>query len=274
MAQWLYQTKPDINISALNEFALSKACSYGHLVVAQWLYKIKPDINISALNEVAFRLACKYGNLDVAQWLYEIKPNINIGANYDHAFRYACKNNHLNVAQWLCQIKPEIYISGMHVVAFLETCYHGNLDVAQWLYEIRPNINIGFCDDAFKLACERSHLHIAQWLCNLHLRYHFEIHDYHIINWQIIPIPIDESKNIYITEMCLCPICNDSKSNIQTNCSHSYCLDCIKIWYKKSSKCPMCRQQITNMYVLINKKFIKNNNIKFIKKNYHRWDEI
>jgi hypothetical protein len=48
-------------------------------------------------------------------------------------------------------------------------------------------------------------------------------------------MPIDESKKIY-REMCY-----ETKTMIETNCSHLYCLDCI-------TKCPLCRQQITHIY--------------------------
>ena len=54
------------------EDIFQNACSNGHLNVAQWLYQIKSDINISARNESAFINACSQGHLNVAQWLYQI----------------------------------------------------------------------------------------------------------------------------------------------------------------------------------------------------------
>jgi translation initiation factor 2 beta subunit (eIF-2beta)/eIF-5 len=191
----------------------------------------------------------------VAKWLYEIKPEINISAYEDYAFRFACERGHLNVTKWLYEIKPEINISAENDYAFRSACANGHLNVAQWLYEIKPDINMSADNDwAFKNACKRGHLNMVQWLCNLlQLRYHVEISNNCIINWHIKQIiPINESKKIYTEEMCLCPICNDSKSNIQTNCIHSYCLACITEWYNRSLECPMCRQQITDIYNLIN----------------------
>jgi hypothetical protein len=224
MAEWLYKIKPRINISDINNFAFKYACENNHLDVAQWLYEIKPNINISLNNEEAFRNACSHGNLDMAQWLYKIKPNINISCGNDYAFRNACRNGHLVVAQWL--------------------------------YEIKPRINIGDFDNfAFKHACENNHLDVAKWLCDCKSNYHIEINNNRIINWKIYRmIPIDESKQIYIIKMYVCPICHETNSNIETNCAHSYCLACITIWYNRTSKCPLCRQQITHVYNLINKK--------------------
>jgi hypothetical protein len=43
--------------------------------VVEWLYSIKPDIDISAENEYAFRLACDYNRLDVVRWLHRFKPS-------------------------------------------------------------------------------------------------------------------------------------------------------------------------------------------------------
>jgi len=133
VAQWLYQIKPAIDISAQNEYAFRKACFYGHLAVAQWLYQIKPTIDISAQNEEAFRYACGLGHLDIAQWLYQIKPTIDISAKNEYAFRCACRNGHLEVAQWLYQIKPTIDISAEDEYAFRWACEYGYLDLAQWL---------------------------------------------------------------------------------------------------------------------------------------------
>ena len=94
----------------MEEGAFRWACLYGHLHVAQWLLQIKPDINISADNEYAFRWACYYGHLHVAQWLLQQKPTINISINNEYAFRWACFKGHLDVCQWLQSLKPYLYV--------------------------------------------------------------------------------------------------------------------------------------------------------------------
>ena len=63
--------RPDLSVS----FEFMTVCRNGHLEVAKWLLEVKPDINISAYNDYAFRCACEYGHLELAQWLAdEVKP--------------------------------------------------------------------------------------------------------------------------------------------------------------------------------------------------------
>ena len=40
----------------------------------------------------------------------------------------------------------------------------------------------------------------------------------------------------------ICSIClQDIKYGKKINCSHKFCYECIKKWYKKSKQCPICR---------------------------------
>ena len=71
------------------QHAFQCACEKGDLEVAQWLYVSKPTLNISARNNQAFRYACYNGHLQVAQWLYQIKPTLDIICPYCRS----CLNN-------------------------------------------------------------------------------------------------------------------------------------------------------------------------------------
>jgi hypothetical protein len=154
VAQSIYQNYSTliINNSTNNvvhiEGAFQMVCWRGCLEFAQWLYQIKPAIDISANNSTAFRLACSAGHLDIAQWLYKIKPIIN-----DEAFLYACVGGHLHVAKWLYQLKPTIDILVNNDEAFRHACINGPcwngpacmagevhlyVAIAKWLVSIRP----------------------------------------------------------------------------------------------------------------------------------------
>jgi len=41
-----------------------------------------------------------------------------------------------------------------------------------------------------------------------------------------------------------CPICHEKLCDIQTECNHLFCEDCITSWFQKTSTCPMCREKI------------------------------
>lgn len=117
-----------------DEFVFICACLSGNLLIAKSIHANKPNINISANNDYAFRIACENGHLEVAQWLYEIKKEINI----EIAFIFACENGHLDIAQWLLEIKPSIKNLDDYVTAFENACENAKLDVAKWLFEVNP----------------------------------------------------------------------------------------------------------------------------------------
>ena len=97
-------------ISVNNEDIFRYACYKGHLHIAQWLYEIKPTLDISAEDDWAFKIACYNGYLQLAQWLYQIKLTLNISANTEEAFRLACLDGHLDVAQWIQSLNLNKYI--------------------------------------------------------------------------------------------------------------------------------------------------------------------
>ena len=275
-AQWLYQIKPSINISANNEEAFRFACHSGHLQVAQWLYEIKPIsiknrniniiervsrwlyyfiiqnncvLNISAENEFAFRGACTNGHLEVAQWLYQIKPTLDIS---EEAFRNACYGGHLEVAQWLYQIKPTLNISECNEYAFQCACGNGHLLVAQWLYQVKPTLDISADNEfAFLSACVNGHIQVAQWLQSLNPNTYIIINNFienNKIQYRIINT-LNKSKRILHKEHIeLCPICSETVCDIQTACNHTFCESCIQTWVNSNQgkTCPYCRTCLTN----------------------------
>ena len=64
-----------------------KLCIKGDLKETKEFLRLNPDINISAMNEEAFCRACSYGHLEVAKWLQTLKPYLyvieyDIDSNY------------------------------------------------------------------------------------------------------------------------------------------------------------------------------------------------
>jgi ankyrin repeat protein len=195
-------------------------------------------------------MVCFYGHLNVAKWLYEINPRINISEDDEYIFRNACLKGHLDIAKWLLEISPTIDISINNEFAFRGACVNGHLEVVKWLLEISPTINIGACrEEAFRRSCEMRHLELVKWFHSLNpKKYNFEQNP----DGSIICL-INKNINIKITQTMskeekeVCNICYDKLEEINTNCGHSFCNDCINhycnILQKKS--CPYCRQNIT-----------------------------
>ena len=61
--------KPDIDISAEDEYSFKMACENNNLELAKWLLSVKPDI------EDAFVIACSFGNLEMSQWLLSLNTD-------------------------------------------------------------------------------------------------------------------------------------------------------------------------------------------------------
>lgn len=217
----LFQNYKNINISNDNEYPFCSACRNGHLGVAKWLLLVKPTINISVFYECPFLKACGNGRLDVAKWLLLVKPTIDISVWNEYAFRCACGNGHLAVAQWLISVKPTIDISAEKECAFRYSCINNYLEMAKWLQSLKPE------------------------------KYCLTIENGKLIDWEVrVSLPNHPSKTLSLQDVSeedrICIICQEHQVELQTNCSHNYCKECIQKWYNADrTNCPYCRQNIT-----------------------------
>jgi len=133
------------------------------------------------------------------------------------------------------------------------------LEVAQWFLSIKPTIDISAKNEyAFRYACEKGHLEVAQWLQSLNPdKYYFTVEHGKITNWEVrVSLPIHPSETISLQEVPeedrICVICQETQVEIQTNCSHKFCNECIQKWYNADRQsCPYCRQIITKCIYII-----------------------
>jgi ankyrin repeat protein len=160
IAKWLLCVKPEINVSANQEYAFQQACTKGYFEIAQWLLSVKPTINISANNGYAFRAACTKGHLEIAQWLHSVNPDIR--CDKVDIFEEVCAKGYLPIAQWLDHVYSGTCRSADF--SFQEACKNGHLATAQWILLTNPLIYVAEQESAFLWACKNGHLDMAQWL--------------------------------------------------------------------------------------------------------------
>lgn len=240
-------------LNVYNDEIFTRACMNGHLELAKWLLTVNPHTNISIYEEEAFGVACQYGHLEVAKWLLLVKPDINVSACDEYAFRCACENGHLVVAKWLLSIKPNIDISACDERAFRWACQRGHLEVAQWLISVKPSLNVSANEDcAFRWVCDKeySDLKMALWLQSLKPeKYHLTIENGKITHWEVRVFLAICPQSISLQEVeefnRVCLICQEHPVELQTNCLHHFCKDCIQMWHNNySTTCPYCRSNI------------------------------
>ena len=136
----------------------------------------------------------------------------------------------------------------------------------QWLWQLDQNIDIhAENEDAFKQACKRNFVEIAQWLCTLCNDYHIVIDNSKIKKYlvkdknQVVLELIENNKyNDAITKLNIksvsaenineCMVCQDEPSEIiKLPCRHTLCLYAIvkfNVINKKTiNRCFYCRKE-------------------------------
>jgi hypothetical protein len=254
------------------------ALKHGHVQIAKWLLL---NYNINILEK--FHLVCISGNVEVAKWLLEVIPNIQeefllISCNcnveeakwllsmYHHdtilfkqfgiGFYKACFYGHLELAKWLFEITPAIVIAVHCDIAFRTTCERGHLELAKWLLELNPDMK-AYCDESFRNACEEGHLELAEWFQSLNPDKYIILDDERKDKFKFIPYKIIQQLTIQNTivkkEKEKCTICSDYLEEINTNCGHIFCKDCITHYYLDldNNSCPYCRQIITHFIKVV-----------------------
>ena len=84
-------------------------------------------------------------------------------------FLEACRKGQLDQAKRIAQENPDLEIHTNEDEAFRWACSKGHLEVAQWLVDYATSIESPvdihtYSDEAFRWACENGHLDVARWL--------------------------------------------------------------------------------------------------------------
>jgi len=182
---------------------------------------------------------------------------VNICAQNDLAFIQSCNNGHIKIAKWL-------YDKGANIrakddSAFIFSCFNEHIKIAKWLYEKEVNIRAQN-DYAFRWSYYNQHIETVKWLCELCSDYVITHDNNKITNYEITTTK-DKIKNKTYAEIAAilniktsnktitdeCFLCLDT-SNIQHDCGHTMCFDCMIKWHiteNKPMKCELCTKSIS-----------------------------
>ena len=205
-----------------------------------------------------FLEACENGELLSAKELLALHPTIDISGNKNHAFRMACKNNHLPVVKWLA---PLITMDvSYYEKSFRIACQDGHLAIAKFLLLSKPTLDIySNNNNAIRLAFQNNHIRVSDWLESLSPNYSIILENIIVENYRRLDHVINNSlpmhsEIIYIEcsdEDKECTICTTNNINLQTNCKHNFCTECISEWYDLHKTCQYCRADITQFKNLV-----------------------
>lgn len=204
------------------EGSLIDACSKGDVKLAEWILSMKHDLKTSAEFEEAYLLSCCRGQLNVSRWLLSVNTKMNTCVVAQAAFRYACHGGSLEMAQWLLSMKPDIDIFANDHNAFRGACVLGHLAVAKWLCDMNPDVYYVVLD-------AENGMYICEWGV-----------------WPLLPIhPTTVSLQNIKEETRTCLVCQEKRAELQSQCKHNYCVECIRTWMSKSNNsCPYCRSDL------------------------------
>ena len=256
--QWMHKVGLDAQGC---DHAFSTSCSFGHIEIARWLLEI--GVNIEA-QKSGLLYACDSGHLELAQYLHET----GIETDFDRAMSCAAAHGHLNIVQWLFGIG---IVSGIDLALGRASSW-GHYNVIEWLLEtgadIRAHNNL-----ALSMACQNGRLDVAQWLFNKGAEPQEDMIDAvmqtiheteschgdldwlaeqceEVILW-LKSILRRLDLDSYVTDKSevspqICPICYEELQLkvVKLPCSHQFDIDCIVLWVKEQSNCPVCRRII------------------------------
>jgi len=251
---------------------LKAACLSGHLDVVKLLLSTYPKIDMSDHFSCLFQNSCKNGHLNIAQFLFNYKENLIASQStwsnawwswvdkkmlFQMSLRIACKHGQKHVVEWLWSILVQENYHELQLQPAINcACESGNIELVRWLFK-QTDSSVEWTIP-FRLACENKHAKLAYWI---HLfdktRFIVVLNEDNttIVKWNVYskPLPVNNTKINYeknaSNNLSVCSICYEQCVEIQTDCKHDYCVECIQKWRKTCGNydvisCPYCRSSV------------------------------
>ncbi len=208
----------EFNIN-FNEGYIIKTCfGYHYVELIKYLFDKFKNIDVLIQNEVIMQYAVEDGDLELIDLLYNYCSNFNLSRNNEYLFRTACKMDKVEIAKWLISKKPTIN------------------------YSLNDH-------EIFYFVCDQEYIEVAKYLAELDTLYELDIQNNQIISYSIKKELIIQNSPKKVDTIENCPVCFDH-SELITNCSHQFCLDCLENVNNKNIDlvCPLCRCKVDLIY--------------------------
>ena len=225
--------------------ALNAACRSGHLCAAQWVAASDPLL-VPSSNIV--QMTVWDGHLAFSQWLLRTYACVR-EVDFEGLVTLACSRGHLHLVQWLYSADyiPDVLTTCR--VGIGEAAAHGHVDIVKWLAEFRPDavVALTWDDDwAFRRACTRRHLRVAEVLVSMFPERYF-IGD--CTSATCVPFEIrwelKHANDRADATPEVCTVCLEATSDVLTDCRHQFCTQCIRKLVVTTAPCPLCRHLLS-----------------------------
>ena len=234
---------------------------------AEFLLKLYPNTNMNRYNDLCFRLACRYNCRNMVRWLAQFNPDIS--ANGNEAFHSIignlenwCEdyldiffnnsdfmeenfqmlfNKSLNIKQKHFPLNNVIFLQYLRKIENSNKTYFSVMFTKQFLEEVIAKYEQLFF--TFK--------NLQTYIAQIARRNHVFLNNIAWLEEKInlfkLPIKLINgvvTRFIYLEEKETCFICYNKDVEIQTNCKHNFCNECIHNWMNRKNNCPLCRTEI------------------------------
>jgi len=276
---WLYNFNPDKTLYNYNQ-AFIEACDVAAGDNIEWLYNLNIEYSIDVLSKGFYKISenaswrYAYPNSQISRAIgkleekciidWFINKGVDIHIYNDFAFRNACEFNDMVAAKKIYNMggvnirasttdeETDVGPNNEKIAkdyAFRAACYCGNLKIVKWLltlcneydYELFNENDATSSSDSDGDSDSDSEDIEPKYLCiikdePLPIEYYIKHKD---IDKLVDLLQLKKTDNL---DLVNCSICYD-KSEIITECGHSYCMDCLILnWYNKP--CPYCNSTI------------------------------
>jgi hypothetical protein len=256
MIQWLNEKSPiSFNATHLTKLIAGR-CS---LEVAQFVWHGMMDRNhgIAKIPESCwFYCAAQNCMLEVMKWLWSLSSN-EYGYIKEYvyiAFESAMSKERIDICEWL---KDKLDTSLLYRT--YRVSKHNSYNFLHWVWKSYHDQKLM---DTLFIRCFNTHQnrsfnmeHTVFWHFQDLFPGRYQI-DYdernHLIKAIILKkLTVIHDKTVKIEKEIECPVCQCATCNVSSACSHTFCYDCLNIWYQTNETCPMCRHPFEDCYKTI-----------------------